>query len=321
VDAADAPVSVLPVRSLTTLDTEAIAELRAQHEFFWLDLHSPDDQTVDALGEMFGFDELAMEDSREFGQRPKVDDYGDHVLIVFFGVDEEELVEVHCYVTGQVIITLRHGHCETLSAAHKRLAQVDARSEEEAVYRVLDSLTDSYYPAMATLADEIDTLEEGAYTATDEALRSRAFALRKRLVALRHVVGPERDMFAAAGGTIDRLPGLDVDEAHDYFRDIHDHLMQISDQIDLSRELLAGALDLHLSAVSQRVNQVTKQLTLIATIFLPLTFVTGFFGQNFGWMVNGITTEADFMGFGVGGLVVAGVMLVVYFVRSGFFDD
>lgn len=97
----------------------------------------------------------------------------------------------------------------------------------------------------------------------------RIFALRKRLVALRRVVGPQRDMFTAAGGTIDRLPGLDVDRAHDYFRDIHDHLLHIADIIDSSRDLLVGALDLHASAVNQRVNQVTKQLTLIATIFLP----------------------------------------------------
>ena len=309
------------MRSLTTLDTDAIAELRGRDEFFWLDLHSADDAVVDRLGELFGFNELALEDSREFHQRPKVDDYGDHVLIVFFGVDEGALVEVHCYLTGQMIITLRHGHCATLHAAHERLARVDARSEEEAIYRVLDSLTDSYFPALEALSDQIDALEDDAFTAPDDEIRTRVFTLRKHLLRLRHVVGPERDMFAGVGGTIDRLPGLDVSEAHDYFRDIHDHLMQISDLIDVSRELLAGALDVHVSAVSQRVNQVTKQLTLIATIFLPLTFVTGFFGQNFGWMVDGITSPADFLGYGIGGLVVAGLILIVYFVRSGFFED
>jgi len=308
------------VRSLTTLDTTAIAELRARDEFFWLDLHSSDDAVVQELGTLFAFNELAMEDSREFGQRPKVDDYGDHVLIVFFGVDDGELVEVHCYVTGEAIVTLRHGHCATLHVAHDRLARVDPRSEEEAVYRVLDALTDSYFPALEVLADEIDDLEEEASTSVDSEIRARIFTLRKRLVTFRRVVGPQRDMFSAAGGTIDRLPGMDVDEAHDYFRDIHDHLLNIADIIDSSRDLLTGALDLHASAVSQRVNQVTKQLTLIATIFLPLTFVTGFFGQNFGWMVDGVTTATDFFVYGVGGLVVASVVLVVYFVRSGFFE-
>ncbi len=143
------------MRTLTSLDPEAIAELRARDEFFWVDLHTTDDGVVEQLGELFGFNELAMEDSREFGQRPKVDDYGDHVLIVFFGMDAAELVEIHCYVTGQVIVTLRHGHCATLAAAHQRLARVAARSEEEAVYRVLDSLTDSFFPALEALSEKI----------------------------------------------------------------------------------------------------------------------------------------------------------------------
>ena len=308
------------MRSLTTLDTEAITELRARDEFFWLDLHTDDDEVIERIGALFGFDELAVEDSREFGQRPKVDDYGDHVLVVFYGVEDSEPVEVHCYVTGEVVVTLRRGHCRTLAAAHDRLAHVDARSEEEAVYRVLDALADSFFPELEKIADAIDALEEEAFTSVDREIRTRIFALRKRLVALRRVVTPQRDMFSAAGGTIDRLPGLDIDEAHDFFRDIHDHLLQIADIIDSSRELLTGALDLHLAAVSERVNQVTKQLTLIATIFLPLTFVTGFFGQNFGWMVDGIASEPDFLIFGVGGLVIAAAALVVYFVRSGFFE-
>jgi len=311
---------VRAVRSLTALDTAAIAELRARGEFFWLDLHASDDETVEELGSLFAFNKMALEDSREFGQRPKVDAYGDHVLIVFYGVDAAALVEVHCYVTGEAIVTLRHGHCATLHAAHDRLARVDARSEEEAVYRVLDALADSCFPVLEAISDEIDALEAEAFTSVEPEIRARVFALRKRLVNLRHVVGPQRDMFSAVSGTIDRIPGLDVDDAHDYFRDVHDHLLQIADIIDSNRELLTGALDLHLSAVSQRVNEVTKQLTLIATIFLPLTFVTGFFGQNFGWMVDGVSTATDFLVYGVGGLVIAAAALVVYFVRSGFFE-
>lgn len=308
------------MRTLTVLDAEAIAELRGRGEFFWLDLHASDHETVEALGGLFSFNKMALEDSREFGQRPKVDDYGDHVLIVFYGVDAGELVEVHCYVTGETIVTLRHGHCATLHAAHGRLARVDARSEEEAVYRILDSLTDSYFPALEAISADIDALEEEAFTSVDPEIRCRIFALRKRLVNLRHVVGPQRDMFTSVGSTIDGLPGLDADEAHDYFRDVHDHLLQIVDIIDSTRELLTGTLDLHLSAVSERVNQISEQLTLIATIFLPLTFVTGFFGQNFGWMVDGVSTATDFLVYGVGGLVIAAAALVVYFVRSGFFE-
>ena len=304
------------MRALRALDLELIADLRARSEFFWLDLHTSDDATVEELGRLFAFNELALEDSREFGQRPKIDSYADHVLIVYYGVDAGELVEVHCYVSGEAIVTLRHGHCETLHAAHDRLVRVDARSEEEAVYRVLDSLTDSYYPALEDLANAIDALEEEAFTSVDPDIRSRIFSLRKRLVTLRHVVAPQRDMFTAAGGAIEKVPGLDVDQARDYFRDIHDHLLQIADMIDSNRELLGGALDLHVSAVSQRVNQVTKQLTLIATIFLPLTFVTGFFGQNFGWMVDNVDSPAAFLGLGIGLEVLAVAGLLLWFRRA-----
>lgn len=308
------------MRTLKELDRAAIGELRARGEFFWLDLHSSGQETVAELGELFGFNQMALEDSAEFGQRPKLDEYADHVLIVYYGVDEEELVEVHCYVTGEVIVTLRHGHCSTLTAAHERLAKVDAKSEEEAVYRVLDSLTDSYYPALEAISERLDDLEEEAATSRAPDIRRRIFEERKRLVRLRHVVGPERDMFSGASGTIDRIPGLDVDTAHDYFRDIHDHLQQLTGMIEANREIIVGALDLHSSAINQRDNQVNKQLTLIATIFLPLTFVTGFFGQNFGWMVDGVSSESDFLVYGVGVMVLSVVLLVVYFVRSGFFE-
>ncbi len=309
------------MRSLTTLDTEAIAELRAREEFFWLDLRDTDEVIVDELGRLFGFAELAMEDSREFGQRPKVDDYGDHALIVYYGMDGQELVEVHVYITGQVIVTLRHGHCSTLTVAHERLASVDARSEEEAIYRVLDALTDSFLPALTDTGEEIEHLQDLALESAHRDIRSRILELRRRLGAIRRVVLPQRDMFAQAATVLDRLPGLSGDEAHDYFRDISDHLIRIAEHLEVNRDQLSNALDLHSSSVSERANQVTERLTLISTIFLPLTFLTGFFGQNFGWMVDGVDTEGDFLLFGIGGLVLATVLIVVSFLRSGYFED
>ena len=307
------------MRSLTRIDPDVIAALRDRGEFFWLDLNDTDDATVTHLGDLFAFDELAMEDSREFGQRPKVDDYGDHVLLVYYGVEGLELVEVHVYITGEAIITLRHGPCSTLEAAHERLAQVDARSEEEAIYRVLDALTDSFLPRLHALADEIYDLQDEALEYGDRDIRARILELRRALGTIRRVVVPQRDMFAQAGATLDRLPGLSADEAHGYFRDIHDHLIRTVDAVESSRDQLAGALDLHASAVSERVNAVTERLTLISTIFLPLTFVTGFFGMNFGWMVSGIAGRGDFWILGIGGLVASLGVLLLSFRRSGLF--
>jgi magnesium transporter len=112
------------------------------------------------------------------------------------------------------------------------------------------------------------------------------------------------------------LPGLQLDE-RDYFRDIYDHLIRISELIDSYRDLLGGATDLYLSTVANRQNEVMKQLAIVATIFLPLTFITGFFGQNFAWLVRyGINSEAEFWIFGIGGLVLSCVALALWFRRK-----
>ena len=112
-------------------------------------------------------------------------------------------------------------------------------------------------------------------------------------MALRRVVTPQRDLLARGVDDILEIPGLEAD-SRNYFRDVYDHAIRISDQIDSYRDLLAGTRDAYLSVVSNRLNQITKQLTVVATIFLPLSFIVGFFGQNFKWMVVNIDSEADF---------------------------
>jgi magnesium transporter len=134
---------------------------------------------------------------------------------------------------------------------------------------------------------------------------------------MRKVITPQRDMFARAGDDIISLPGLQPG-TRDYFRDVYDHLIRISDLIDSYRDLLTGAMDVYLSTASNRLNAIMKQLTIIATIFLPLAFVTGFFGQNFGWMVEHVDSLTAFLPLGGGGLLVPAVALLVYFRRAGF---
>src|SRR5437868_14325310 len=111
---------------------------------------------------------------------------------------------------------------------------------------------------------------------------------KRLLVAMRKIITQQRDIFARAGNDIIQLPGLEP-SSRDYFRDVYDHLIRISDLIDSYRDLLTGAMDVYLSTVSNRLNAVMKQLTIVATIFLPLSVITGFFGQNFGWLVRNIT--------------------------------
>ena len=138
---------------------------------------------------------------------------------------------------------------------------------------------------------------------------------------MRKVITPQRDLFARAGRRHrPSCPGSSP-TSRDYFRDVYDHLIRISDLIDSYRDLLTGAMDVYLSTVSNRLNAVMKQLTIVATIFLPLSVITGFFGQNFGWLVRNITSFWAFAVFGIGGLILSVVALMIWFRRSGFLSS
>ena len=307
------------MRVLTSLDRAELTRLRDSDEFFWLDLLSPTHEDVELLGELFKIHPLAVEDTQKFGQRPKLDDFENYVFVVFYGAERTDgglrLIEVHLFISGSYVITIRREPCAELDVICQMLQRRDLGGEQFVVYRIFDALTDSFFPILTTLDDEIDEIEdEIVVTPTDEQL-ARIFRLKRDLVELRRVVTPQRDLFARAIDQIALLPGLEP-AARDYFRDVYDHLIRISDLIDSYRDLLTGAMDVYLSTVSNRLNQVMKQLTVIATIFLPLTFVTGFFGQNFGWMVRHINSFEAFLGFGVGGVALSLALLFAWFRRS-----
>jgi magnesium transporter len=151
---------------------------------------------------------------------------------------------------------------------------------------------------------------------TSESQLAALFALKRQLVDMRKVVTPQRDMMSAMLAGVVPVPGMTA-ETERYVRDLYDHLIRISDMVDSYRDLLSGSLDAYMSMVSNRLNAVMKQLTIIATIFLPLSFLTAFFGQNFGWLVTRLGAGVTFFGVGVGTEVVAVAALLILFRRRG----
>ncbi len=307
----------------TGIDEARIREHLKRDEFFWLDLNAPGPEELTKLRDLFGFHPLALEDTEHFGQRPKLDDYGDYVFLVFYGAwrhqDEDPipLREVHMFISGQYIVTV---HRDPLPALDRQRELLDGRllhSEQFLLYRVLDALVDSFFPVLGDIDDEIDELEAAVLEKPSDEQLQRLFSLKRQLVAMRKVITPQRDLFASGVDRISELPGLTLDE-RDYFRDIYDHLIRISDLIDSYRDLLSGATDLYLSTVSNRQNDVMKQLTVIATVFLPLGFITGFFGENFSFLVGHvISAEWTFWVLGLGSMLATCVGLVVFFSRKG----
>jgi magnesium transporter len=287
---------------------------------FWLDLSElGEDDGQAILHDTFGFHPLAVEDAEHFGQRPKLDSYDTYALLVVYGATASgKLVEVHCFYTENYLVTIHHDSCPDLVSLGERLHQQAGPHPDHVMllYRVIDTLIDGYFPVLGALDDQIDDLEDEILVRPTEEQLGKLFDMKRSLIALRKVVTPQRDMFATLLSGPDVLPGMTPD-AERYFRDLYDHLIRISDLVDSYRDLMSGVLDTHLSTVSNRLNVVMKQLTIIATIFLPLSFLTGFFGQNFAWMVNRITSFPVFIVLGIGLQILVMAGLVYMFRRRG----
>ena len=241
----------LTVPCFTRIDEMRIRDRLQRDQFFWLDLNAPGQDELVQLREIFGFHPLALEDSEHFSQRPKIDNYGDYIFLVFYAAwrehaeDPEPLREVHLFVSGKYLVTI---HSDPVPPLVQQREQLDGRwlhSEQFLLYRVLDALTDSFFPLLADLDGEIDDLEAAVLANPTEQQLERLFSLKRELVMMRKVVTPQRDLFARSVDQIAELPGLQLDE-RDYFRDVYDHLIRISDLIDSYRDLLSGATDLYL---------------------------------------------------------------------------
>ena len=310
------------MRFLDSIDREAIAGLLQRDEYFWLDLTDPDADEVAALEDAFHFHPLALEDMVKRGQRPKLDDFGDYMFLVYYGAVEAEsgeieLEEVHAFLSGGYLVTSHQRRCAALEEARQRFTAQAPRSEQFVVYRVLDGLTDSFFPILERLDDRMERLDGEIFERPMPHQLEEITSLRRQLVALRRVVAPQRDLLARGVDDILEIPGLEAD-SRNYFRDVYDHAIRISDQIDSYRDLLAGSRDAYLSVVSNRLNQITKQLTVVATIFLPLSFVVGFFGQNFRWLVVNVDSAAAFFVLGVGSLLLSVLGLLFWFRRGSY---
>src|SRR3954452_748378 len=147
---------------LTEVDDSRIAALLEHDEFFWLDLDAPGEDALAEVGGMLGLHPMAMEDTREFGQRPKVDAYEGHVLVVFYSArvspDGQPVavpLEVHVYVSGQFVVTVRHQPCDLLDQLHGALTPQGTEAEDYLVYRIFDPLTDAWYPVIAAIETQV----------------------------------------------------------------------------------------------------------------------------------------------------------------------
>jgi magnesium transporter len=254
----------------------------------WIDLRGQDDAQLELLRARFELHPLAIEDCAHLDQRPKLEEYRDHLFLVTQGfacdgtrVRELELQELHTFLGERYLITVHTGGIAALEETWKRVAG-DPKPIERGVdfvyYLIADGIVDDNFPILDMIADELETIEDAVLSRPRHADLARIFELKHHLVAMRKVISPQRDVLAL----LSKRGDARVSERTSlYFRDVYDHLVRINEAIEANRDLLGNALDAYLSAVSQRTNEIMKYLTIMSAVFLPLAFVVGFFGQNF----------------------------------------
>lgn len=276
------------------VDPKGIESRLRDGVFLWLDIDNPTEADFGLLRDAFDLHPLALEDSRKFGQRPKIEDYDDFTLLVVFGATADPdrrtglaPIEVHCFYSPHWLITVHKGECPVFAELRNRTHRHLQKYEEGLgiLYLVVDELVDSFLPKLSDLDDDIDELEDTILTDPQPAALQQAITMKRQLVQLRKIVHPQRDMFAALLSGRYELPGM-TEEYERYYRDIYDHLIRVAEQLDDYRDLASGVTDLYQSTVGNKMNLTMKQLGWVATFFLPLSVLTGFFGQNFNVLVG-----------------------------------
>ena len=310
------------VEILQSVDAERIRDLRRRGKFFWLDLAGLADTDLNMLSELVTIHPSALEDTREFGQRAKLDDYQGSALLVFYGVEScsrgrPRVVEVHLHISGDALVTVPREPLTALAEARRHVVADPGVDRGHLLYRVLGALAGTFLDSLEGFDDAIDSLQEALVEHPNTVDRRRIFDLRRHLVEMHQVVIPQCDLLASSDNLFDAIPALDRNRARDQFRDVHDHLARAAGLIGSYREQLASLLDLYISEVSNRLNETMKRLAFIATVFLPLTFITGFFGMNFGWLLNHITPLWTFLVFGLVLLIGSAAAVVLYLRRTG----
>jgi len=262
----------------------------AEGETLWIDLAEASGAELELLKQRFGFHSLAIEDCEVANHRAKVDEYGKHLFMVLHGIalngagereDTFTITQLNAFLGERYLVTVHNDPVKQIEEVWKRAAEDPGCCEQGAdflLYLIADALADDAFPIIDDLSDQLAGIEAEILDRVDQSQLVRLLNLRRALVTIRKTLSPERDVFAML---VRRGDPRISEKTGFYFRDVYDHLVRAYEQIDVERDLLGNAMEAYISMMENRTNIIMKQLTIFASIFLPLTFVTGFFGQNF----------------------------------------
>jgi magnesium transporter len=284
----------------------------------WVDAEKPTEKNMQFLEKHFSFHPLAIEDCLTTIQRPKIDRYDNYLFVVLHAAtlgphkDKATSLELDSFVGENYVVTVHLKTIPSVSSTWDRCTKnsgVLSRGSAYLFYFLSDALVDNYFPILEKLDKEIEKTEDAIFKNSDSATLNKIFDLKENVLTLRRILGPQREtMNFIARGSCEPLISSKLSI---YFRDVSDLLARITDNLDTYRDMLTSALDGYMSATSNKLNEIMKVLTIIATIMMPLTLITGIYGMNFRFM-----PEIDWRWgyFGIIGIMItiAGSMLIFF---------
>jgi magnesium transporter len=309
---------------------EAASCQRGGNNYVWIELYEPGEELMAEVSRSFGLHELAVEDASTAHQRPKVEPYDDFFFIVYRTAEYDraakrvEFGELDLFLGVGYVIAVRHGRAGDPARARRHLEQYPQLIKSgpaAVVWAILDSIIDDYGPVVDELERDVEEVERAIFSGRED-LTEQIYELKGEINEIYRAVHPLlAPLDAMERGVFSQIdPGL-----LRYFRDIADHVRRIQEEVLAQRDQLNSVLEAHLSLINLRQseiateqNKIVNRLTLVATVFLPLTFITGFFGQNFGWLVENVDSLTAFVVFGVGGLAIPCLALYAWFRRGGY---
>ena len=259
-----------------------------QKTITWIHIQGqPSIDTLNYLGESLNLHPLTLEDVHNTGQRPKVDDYNGQIFIILslpiITNGHVSIEQISLFAGPDYVISFHNGKRDAFSTVRKRLqnhlGKIRDRGADYLVYALLDTVIDEGFPVLESFGEEIEALEEELLQSPDRNTLKKLHDIKRELLLIRRMLWPQREILNVL--IRDEIL-LFKDETRIYLRDCYDHTIQILDLIETYRDMTASMLDVYLSSISYRLNDVMRILTVIATIFIPLTFLVGVYGMNFG---------------------------------------
>lgn len=253
----------------------------------WVDIECPSDEELKILENTFKFHPLAIEDCIHKIQRSKVDKFDDYYFLILNAFKGRNIkrhftyIELYVFMSEKYIVTVRWEHLKIIDNVYKRIHDSEhmfKKGTDFILYTIFDEIVDEYYPLTDSVEDKIDDIEERAISNPSIEIQNEILTIKRNIIKMRKILSPQREVINML---LRHEYTLISDENRMYFMDVFDHLLRIFDLLDTYQDLLSGTLELYMSQISNRMNSVMKVLTIITTIMMPLTVITGIYGMNF----------------------------------------